>query len=558
MIEDIDIRNLGVIEHAHLRPGPGLTVLTGETGAGKTMVLTSIGLLMGKKADTGHVRHGEDVCGVDGVFTEPAGGPAHEVVASAGGYTDDDEVILGRTVPRQGRSRAVAGGRSVPAGILAEVGAHLVTVHGQTDQLALRSAGEQRRLLDDAGDAEHARLVQTYRQAWRDWSAAREAAEQARASEADREREMAALQAGLDVLHDLDPAPGEDDVLVGEIDRLANVEDLRIAATTAHAALSDPGDMGADCLSVLGEAQRGLERVSDLDAELGEYAASLRSSALVLQDVATSLASYLDDLSADPRLLEAKQQRLADLRRGLAPYATDVSDFLEWGTRARERVAQLADPDHSVEAYDQAERDARERLETVAAELTQSRRAIASELVDDVTDELASLAMTGAGFVIEVAPGNLTAAGGDEVNFGLTDPEGRVRPLGSGASGGELSRIMLALEAALIDRRDPVGRPTLIFDEVDAGIGGATASAVGSRLARLAERYQVIVVTHLAQVAAYASTHLVVTRTGTTTSLRDVTGDERVGEIARMLSGETDSDVARAHAAELLSSRVMA
>lgn len=558
MIEDIAIRNLGVIAEANVRPGPGLTVLTGETGAGKTMVLTSISLLLGRKADPGEVRHGQDACTVDGIFLEPVSGPAHAVLHDAGGLTDDDEIVLGRTVPRSGRSRAVAGGRAVPAGILAEAGSHLVTVHGQADQMALRQSAHQRRLLDEAGGDDHADLCEDYRRAWRQWQEATAQVERARADAAQIREERDRLRAGLAVLDDLAPEPDEDARLLAEIDRLSNVEDLRVAVTTAHDALAGPSDRDGDCLGALALAHRALERVSGLDPALADYAAGLRDASVIVQDAAASLASYLDDLSADPRHLDHAQQRLADLRRGYAPYAVDVAGFLAWADNARERLRELDDPGHSVEALEEAQGQAHQRLCEAAAALSASRKALARELEDAIRTELASLAMADARLSITITPCPVRPSGADEVTFGLADPEGRVRPLGSGASGGELSRIMLALEAALIDRREPTGRPTLVFDEVDAGIGGATATAVGQRLARLAERYQVIVVTHLAQVAACATTHLVVRRDDETTRLVEVRDDERVSEIARMLSGESDSQTARAHAAELLRDHTVA
>ena len=557
MIDEIEIRHLGVIDHTCLRPGPGLTVVTGETGAGKTMVLTSIALLMGRKADSGIVRHGEDVCQVDGIFIEPPAGPAHAIVAEAGGMTEDDAIMIGRTVPVSGRSRAYAGGRAVPAGVLAEIGAHLVTVHGQADQMVLRQSQAQRELLDEAGGETHARVLADYRDAWQAWSAAHGELEEFRAGEAGRALERERLEQGLEVLAALDPQAHEDDDLVVEIERMANTEDLRVAATTAHDLLSR-GDDGLDCLSALGEAERALTHAAGMDTQLGEWAGMIDECGTVLQDVAASLASYLDDLSADPRLLAAKQQRLADLRRGMRPYASSVDEFLAWGEQAAQRVAEMTAPEYSLDALDAAEQETRAARDAAARALHDSRVAVASALESAAREELAGLAMSDAGFVITVEDAPLTSTGADAVTFGLTDAAGRVRGIGQGASGGELSRIMLALEAALVDRYQPLGRPTLIFDEVDAGIGGATASAVGARLARLAERHQVIVVTHLAQVAAYASTHVVVAREGDTTHVREVAGDERVSEIARMLAGDSDSEAARIHAAELLSSHSVA
>lgn len=570
MIEEIRISDLGVIGAADVRLGRGLTVLTGETGAGKTMVLTALALLLGGKADPATVRTGASSAAVEGRVVLAAGHPALERAAEAGGAVDDDgSLLLVRTVGAageggSGRSRAFVGGRSVPQAVLAELAETLVTVHGQADQARLRSPAHQRAALDEFAGPDHARTLRAYRDAWAE--RARVRAERAELVERaqDRSREAELLRLGLAEVERVDPQPGEDVELGAEEGRLAHAEELRVAAVTAHDALAGDTDSGSGLVSaadLVEQARRALEHVGTHDPALAELATRVGEAGYVLADAAAELVSYASDLQADPRRLEVVNQRRAELATLTRAYGKDVAEVLEWSRTASLRLLELEGGDQRIEELDVqlAELDA--RLAELAGAVSAARSAAAERLAKTVSAELAGLAMAGARVEVVVQPAAEPGPhGADEVEMLLVPHAGApARPLGKGASGGELSRVMLALEVALAERAGADRPATFVFDEVDAGVGGKAAVEVGRRLAALARDAQVLVVTHLAQVAAFADHHLVVsksTRGGvdvvTASDVRSVTDDERVRELARMLSGQDDSDSARAHAAELL------
>ena len=570
------IRALGVISDALLELDPGLTVVTGETGAGKTMVVTGLGLLLGGRADAGAVRTGASQAVVEGrVVIDPAG-PVAQAAQDAGAELDDDVLLLARTVTSAGRSRAHAGGRAVPVGVLGELATELVTVHGQSDQLRLLQPSRQREALDRfAGHddllAEHAAAYRRLRDVERELLDVTTHARE-RADEADR------LRAALAAVEDVAPQPGEDHALRDEDNRLAHADALRSAAEQAHAALLgdtlDPG-AGADATSLVAEARRLVESVRELDPALGELERRISELGYLLSDVAADLASYAAAVESDPVRLGAVQERRAALtalvrRYGDAHRVDDVDGLLVWAEQAAARLLELDDDEGRVEQL-QAERDRlRSELGGVATALHRSRRAAGQRLGELVSAELAQLAMAQArvevalsqresddGVEVALDDGPLTVAvaehGVDDVELLLAPHSGApLRPVARGASGGELSRVMLALEVVLAGA-DPV--PTFVFDEVDAGVGGRAAVEIGRRLARLARGAQVIVVTHLPQVAAYADRHLVVVKSDdgavTESGVRTLADDERVAELARMLAGQEDSETARAHAQEL-------
>ncbi|WP_296195862.1 DNA repair protein RecN [uncultured Microbacterium sp.] len=568
MIEEMRIRGLGVISDATLPLGPGFTAITGETGAGKTMVVTGLGLLLGARSDAGVVRKGARGAEVAGVWIVPAQGAVADRVADAGGELEPAgdglaELYVGRTVSAEGRSRASVGGRAAPAGVLADLASALVTVHGQSDQLRLRSAQAQRDALDRFGGDDVARARETYASAWEAWRRVSDEHATLAAERDDRVREATELRAALVEIAEIEPLPGEDAELTARSVRLANVEELRAGAALAREALSSEdlsaGGGAGDVLSLIGEARRALERAGERDprlAELGEAATDLGIRA---SELAADLSAYLADLDdAGPAELEAVEERratLAALVRRHAPRDEPTLDgVIELARTGAARLDELDGDDERIEQL-QAERDALAlQLDDAAAALTRAREAAATVLGDAVTTELAALAMPDARLIAEVTPAIPSAHGRDEVSFLLAPhPGAEPRPLARGASGGELSRVMLALEV-VIAGVDPV--PTFVFDEVDAGVGGAAAIEIGRRLARLAEASQVIVVTHLAQVAAFATNHLTVVKGGdgsvTESSVQRLEGAEREAEMARLLSGLADSDAAITHARELL------
>lgn len=592
MIESLHIEDLGVIEEADLVLSPGLTALTGETGAGKTMVLTSLGLLLGQRAESTIVRAGAERALVEGVFTLDGDSPAIRRAAEAGAELEDDELIVSRTVPASGRSRAHLGGRAVPSAVLSEVGAHLVSVHGQGDQFRLRSTSAQRRALDCLGGREHAALCRRYAEAYRARQAAAEALEEWRTGARARRAEATRLRSRLAAVERLDPGPGEDARLAAEAARLERAEDLRRAASAARAALA--GDEEAvvsqapDVLALVAAAERALAPVHDVDPVLSTLARRMRRLAIDSADIAAELGEYLDSLNADPERLARVQDRRAALTRVLREVGDgerleDVDALLALRARIAERLAELDGPQDASEALTGALAEADERLDRCAAELSAARRALGERLEAAVTGELEGLQMRGARLSVAFEPlAEAGPTGAETVTLLLTaHPGAPALPLGKGVSGGELSRIVLALEVVLAEagehEREAAGtRRTLVFDEVDSGVGGRAALEVGRRLARLARSTQVVVVTHLAQVAAWAATQLVVLKEQepagdgadggagpgpagrTRTRVAAVEGAEREKELARMLSGHEDSDAALRHAAELLEEAAVA
>lgn len=550
------LRDLGVISEAALPMGPGFTAITGETGAGKTMVVTGLGLLLGQRADSGAVRAGASQASVEGVWIVSEDGPVADRVREAGGDLEPigggrAELYLSRTLAAEGRSRASVGGRAAPAGVLAELADALVVVHGQSDQLRLKSSAAQRDALDRfAGDPVRDALA-AYREAYDSWRALDRELSMLVADREARAAEAESLRATLAEIEQAAPEAGEDVALNERAERLANAEELRAAAALAREALSSE-EGGADVSGLLADARRALERVADpaLGA-LGEQLADLGYRAA---DIAVELSGFLADLDeTGPQELAAVEERRAILN-GLVRAHGSLDAAIELLATGSARLAELDDDGDRVERLRAQLGDAREALDARAEALTTARTAAAARLADAVTDELRALAMPDARLVVEVSPGSESAHGRDEVQLMLAPhPGADPRPVSKGASGGELSRVMLAIEV-VIAQTDPV--PTFVFDEVDAGIGGAAAIEVGRRLARLAESSQVIAVTHLAQVAAFAGNHLSVVKANdgsvTSSSVTRLEGAAREAEMARLLSGLSDSDAALTHARELL------
>ncbi|MFT4136145.1 DNA repair protein RecN [Microbacterium sp.] len=558
MIEQVQLRGLGVIAEATLPIGPGFTAITGETGAGKTMVVTGLGLLLGQRADSGAVRSGAAQAVVEGVWIVPEDGAVADRVAEAGGQVEPigdgrAELYLSRTLSTEGRSRATVGGRTAPAGVLAELADQLVVVHGQSDQLRLRSAAAQRDALDRFGGEPVAGALAVYREAHAAWAELSREHDFLVAARDARAREAGELRRDLAEIAAVDPQPGEDVELARRVERLANAEELRVAASVAHAALSGDGDE-PDVAGLLASARRTLERAATSDAALGAFADELAEIGYRAADVAAGLSAYLADLDeTGPLELDAAQARRAELG-ALVRLHGSLDAALALRESGAARLAELADDGERIERLAVQREQAASALDDAAAALTAQRERAAVRLGEAVTAELRELALPDARVLVTVEPGAESAAGRDEVTILLAPhPGAEPRPVARGASGGELSRVMLAIEV-VIAATDPV--PTFVFDEVDAGIGGAAAIEVGRRLARLAETSQVIAVTHLAQVAAFAGNHLSVRKSSdgsvTASSVHALTGAEREAEMARLLSGMPDSEAALRHARELL------
>lgn len=559
MIEQMTLRDLGVIAEASLPLGPGFTAVTGETGAGKTMVVTGLGLLLGARADAAAVRAGAAGAVVEGVWIVPAVGAVVDRVAEAGGDVEpigdgQAELYLGRTLTAEGRSRASVGGRSAPAGVLAELADHLVVVHGQSDQLRLRSAAAQRDALDRFGGAPIATALDRYQTAHAHARALSVELEALTTQRSDRIDEAARLREVLAEIEHVDPQPGEDIELAQRADRLANVEELRLAAATAHSALSSDEDQ-PDVTGMLSDARRALERAAGSDPALAAHAATLEEIGYRVTDVAGDLSAYLADLDdSGPHELSTVLDRRAALNALIRVHGS-LEETLALRDSGAARLLELDDDDDRVERLTVEAGAAASSLDRAAQELTAARTEAAGRLGAAVTEELRALALPDARVEVSVTPGAESTAGRDDVALLLAPhPGAALRSVAKGASGGELSRVMLAIEV-VIAGTDSV--PTFVFDEVDAGIGGAAAIEVGRRLARLAETSQVIAVTHLAQVAAFANNHLSVVKSSdgsvTASSVHALSGTDREAEMARLLSGLSDSTAALEHARELLS-----
>lgn len=570
MIGEIRIENLGVIQTADVSFGPGLTAITGETGAGKTMVLTGLALLLGRKADPGMVRSGSAQASAEGSFVLAPDSAAAERARQAGAELDDgDTLTVLRTVAAAGRSRAHLGGRTVPQAVLAELAEELVTVHGQADQVRLRSPRRQREALDAFAGPGHASLLARYRDRW-----ARRAEVATELSEltdhaAERRQEAELLRIGLTEVERVDPQPGEDVELAVVAERLGHAEGLRAAAAMAHNAIAGSDDaVGADgAVTAVDQARRALEQVAEHDAALAELAGRLSEVEYQLTDLMTELSRYADLIQADPARLDQVNDRRAALAALTRIHGPTVDDVLAWASQAGLRLLDLDQGDERVDALHREVQALTAELTELAAELTDGRGRAASRLAEVVTDELGGLAMPTARFTVELRPTEEPGPwGAEDVVMLLSGHAGAPPvPLGHGASGGELSRVMLAIEVALATAGRSAERPgTFVFDEVDAGVGGKAAVEVGRRLAELARRTQVVVVTHLPQVAAFADQHVVVRKSAdgadviTAADVAPVTGQARVAELARMLSGQEDSATALEHAAELLERSVVA
>ncbi|WP_328405988.1 DNA repair protein RecN [Streptomyces sp. NBC_00390] len=566
------IRSLGVIDDAVVELSPGFTAVTGETGAGKTMVVTSLGLLLGGRADPALVRIGAKSAVVEGRIRMPVDAPAALRAEEAGAELDEGTLLISRTISAEGRSRAHLGGRSVPVGMLSELADELIAVHGQTDQQGLLRPARQREALDRyAGDAvagPHAKYAAAYRRLRAVSTELDELTTRAR----ERAQEADLLRFGLNEVAGVEPRAGEDVELAAEAERLGHAEALASAAAVAHGALAgNPEDPeGVDATTLVAGAGRALDAVRSHDPALAALADRMGEISILLGDVAGELAGYADNLDADPLRLAAVEERRAALTQLTRKYGEDIASVLAWAEEGAARLIELDGDDDRIGELT-AERDAlRDELSGLAQALTNARSEAAARFAEAVTEELASLAMPHArvSFAIRqteaadeasgVEVGGRSVVYGpygvDEVELLLAPhPGAPPRPIAKGASGGELSRVMLAVEVVFAGT-DPV--PTYLFDEVDAGVGGKAAVEIGRRLAKLAKSAQVVVVTHLPQVAAFADRQLLVEKTNdgsvTRSGVTVLEGEDRVRELSRMLAGQEDSQTARAHAEELL------
>jgi len=562
LLAEIAISNLGVISHASSELSPGLTVLTGETGAGKTMVVTGLRLLTGGRADASRVRTGSDGAVVEGAFgtqglPEEVREAVDAIASGAGAEPDENgEYLVSRSVKASGRSSAHLGGRKVPAATLSELAGHLLTIHGQNDQLRLMAPEQQLAALDRFDPAIQAKL-EAYREAYTAWRAAAKDLKERTEKRLELAQEVDRLQFAIDEIDAVAPQAGEDEELVATINRLQDVDALREAAETALVAIDGAdavGGVGGEeepASDLIGRAQAALEGASD--QELRDLGARLGEVAGVLSDVSAELGSYTSGLPSDPEELEKLLQRQQEIKGLTRKYAPDAAGVVAWRDKAGARLAKIDTSEGAVEKLKAKVAELERAMTKRAAALTKARTKAAGKLGAAVTEELHGLAMPKAQLTVNVAKAQYGRDGADAVEI-LLAPNSALepKPLATSASGGELSRVMLALEVILSESSSGA---TLVFDEVDAGVGGRAAVEIGRRLARLARSNQVIVVTHLPQVAAYADTHLHVSKdigdVAVTSGVAALQPEERIEELARMMAGMDDSDTGRAHAAEL-------
>ena len=558
-LRELTIRNLGVIDTAEIEFKSGLTVLTGETGAGKTMVLTALNLILGGKSDSDFVRSGQERLIVSGKFE--IGEALSLIIEDAGGIVEENEVIINRSVTNQGKSKISLGGAVSSATQVSEMAQELIEIHAQASSARLSKGSVQLELLDSF--AGHENLVSDYSTDFEEHLNLRKRVAELERQLSVRDLEIAKLEAIVKDFERVKPQPGEIAELENEINKLGAVEELNTGIIQALATINSEEN---SAISALGLSKKILENLKGKDSALDSLIEDQSESIYGLVEVTGKIERYLSGLEADPARFDFLQLRKSELLGLVKKYGTGsdreiaYENLLAEAEEASSRLADLQGGDLRLEELKNQSKEKFKELQSSAKKLSASRITSAGKLSEAITNELALLAMANAKLIVSVLQSdeteskNYSASGLDEVSFLFTShSDGKLLPLAKGASGGELSRVMLAVEVVLA-KNSPVG--TYIFDEVDAGVGGKAAVEVGKRLALLAKNSQVIVVTHLAQVATWADNHLVVTKSEsgsvTQSNIIEVTGSERRKEIARLLSGQDESISAQEHARELL------
>lgn len=566
-LEEISIRNLGIIDSSSLELSKGLNVLTGETGAGKTMILTALSLLLGSKSDSALVRHGSERLVASATFSIPKS--LRAMIENRGGFIEDGSLILSRTVNSDGKSKATASGTTVTASVLSEITEPLIAIHGQSVNMHIVKSTRQRELLDlFAGVPLHQKMT-TYSEIFHQYNELKAKLRSLLSHASERDSEIASLEALTQQWSSLKPVRDEYAAIEDEIRKLASVEDLRVAAAGALQALGDE-DSGA--LTVLGTVRKFLENAKGKDPALDEISSSIAESFFIVDDAHGSLASYLASLEADPKRLDFLNERKATIASfvkkwgGAGSVDEEMTLIAIRVKNAKETIADLSGGQERISAIEKELSQIKAKLLVAAQAVSSERVKVAKNLSALVTKEISALSMPHTIFHADVLTvdfsgplkeSNFTTTGCDEVSMSIQGHRDAPKVgLGKGASGGEMSRIMLALEV-VIAASAPVG--TYIFDEVDAGVGGKAAIEVGRRLHALSQHAQVIVVTHLPQVAAWADRHFVVAKDSdgqiVASGVTELTDQGRVGEIARMLAGLDESLSAQEHASELLALR---
>jgi len=562
-LEEISIRSIGVIEHSTLEISPGLTVLTGETGAGKTMILTALNLILGGKSDSSLVRKGSERLVASGCFSVPKS--MQDSFEEHGLQVEDGQLILTRTVSADGKSKATSNAISVPSSALAAASENLVEVHAQAANLNMTKAAKQRDLLDRFGGKElHSSLVH-YQSELANYHELKSRIAAMKKSIDSRDAQLSELREFAAVMGKLKLERGELQEITIEIGRLSSVEDLRLAAQNASSVIEEE-ESGS--LTTLGITRKSLDSVRAKDPQIEELYQRVSEAFFLVDDAKGVLASYIANLEADPARLDYLNARKAEINSLIKKYGGSQSGddeliaLIERFESSKNAIADLEGGDERLKELETELVGIKKKLVAAAKTLTSSRSENATKLSKEVTKEIQQLSMPHTSFHCQVQSADynalkesdFTALGCDEIAMLIQGhKDGPLVPLAKGASGGEMSRVMLALEVVLAETH-PVG--TYVFDEVDAGVGGKAAIEVGRRLHALSQHAQVIVVTHLPQVAAWADSHFVVTKNSdgsvTESNVRKVVKEDRVEEIARMLAGMESSTSAREHATELL------
>jgi len=553
VIDELRITDLGVISDAVLTLHPGLTVVTGETGAGKTMIVTGMGLLLGGRADPRAVRTGAERARIEGRFSD-VDGELLKRVSQAGGELDDEELLVARHLTATGRSRAYLGGAQVPASVCAAVADELVTIHGQSEQVKLSGADRQREILDRfAGDA-LAETLTGYRARFAERREVVAELDRLRSEALTRAREIDLLRFGLEEIEQVAPEPGEDVALAAEALRLQSADDLRLSAQQAMVALAGAEDESGGALTALAVARKAVDQLAGQDDGASELARRVAEASYLVVDLAGDLAHYLDTLEVEPGRLEWIAERRSHLAVLTRKYGASCDEVLAWAATSAVRLVGLESSDDQIDTLAARLAVLDQELAVLADQISTARREAAGVFAERVLAELEALAMPHAQLVFELTRTGLGASGADSIDLLFSANAGsEPRSLAKVASGGELSRVRLALEVVLATGRE---RCTFVFDEVDAGVGGRVAVEIGRRLAELARRAQVVVVTHLAQVAAFADRHYVVVKSDdgrvTTSGVVEVADADRAVELARMMAGLETTESALAHAGELV------
>jgi DNA repair protein RecN (Recombination protein N) len=557
VLESLHIRDVGVIADAQIEFSPGLTAITGETGAGKTMVVTGLGLLLGERGDVTAVRHGATKSLVEGVFSGLGAieGDLLELGAEVEGTGGEAEVLASRQMLAAGRSRASIGGLQVPIGTLNALVGELATIHGQSEQLRLGTPARQREVLDQAAGQAHLETLAAYRETFERRAALVAERDELVHNAAARARELDLLRFGLAEIEAVSPLPGEDEALALEAARLQAVDELRLLSATADNALSGASDSAWEqpgAVGLLGQARKAVEQLASRDPTAATLAETARLAVEQANDLAAEVSSYAASLEADPLRLEAILERRDAFAKLKRKYGETIDEVLSWAQSAASAAGELEVDDEHIEVLTSQIAILDTELADLSGRVTQGRSGAGERLAEAVRVELTALAMPYAKLAFVLTPlDHLGSWGAESVQLLFAANAGaQLAPLSKVASGGELSRVRLALEVVLAEPGH-----TFVFDEIDAGVGGAVGIEIGARLARLARTSQVIVVTHLAQVAAPADRHYVIEKTSdgevTASDIAEVTGQSRVSEIARMMGGAASPE-AMTHAAQLL------